>query len=206
MTLRRRFKQIGIGSLILLIITTMTTITDIIDFPAKICQLPGIHQACSWRGWGGVPTTEQVAEFLDAQAQGCDGLRRYLTGTLPTVLRDEADRLLRRKQEIIEQEWVVNDQTLPLYQNRTSKAYHDEATAREATTQAAQQQSDKQCGNAANSLNGKLLNQELKITAIDCDNSTRGWQCSLTGTSHCQLNIPTSVTREQCPGSTIYSD
>ena len=169
------------------------------------CQLPGAHGLCRAYGWGDVVTAAEEQRFAEAAAQGCPGLRGYLSqpNTHPTLRAKAQEALAGRVEEHVEH-WARKDnltQTVHIGIG-TSPLAASEAAARDSVLRQAERLAAQQCLMATA---GEDFRQPpdmrpvvLSEIVFACEALRDQYQCEVEALAHCQLERRTYTTTEIC--------
>lgn len=174
-------------------------------FSQHACQAPGVHSLCKHYGWGGVPTLAQEAEFRDAAARGCEGLRLYaLREDVPLVLRDKAERAVQNPQVRQVDTWVQQPEvpmpiTLDLLQ---APPAGDEAAAVAASRAAVMADAEQRCRAPLATSLYRLPESRplarLEVGTTQCERAGTQWRCALQTNYVCQADVKSNNEEKTC--------
>jgi hypothetical protein len=198
---RARRRVLG-GAAIVLIAATFGFLFNLFGAQNAICRGP-VKDVCAIVSIGGVPSAQDEAAFEQAKAQGCDGLRAFITSGRGGVLQFEADRLLSARRTETITSWIETERMLPLFEPTSDGGQDSEATAREAAVAKATESAGKLCAGLAQSGMFRSVSTSLSIDVADCLDSASGWRCSIDGKALCKLEARETRQVEVCEAAAL---
>jgi hypothetical protein len=197
--------QLGVGVLVMLAAAGLLTAILTGALARQACQLPGAHGLCRAKGWGGVATAAEEQRFAEAAAQGCPGLRAYLSEPeAHPALRETAQQALAGRVETRTEQWARKDNLTQTVDIRigTSPLAASEAAARDGALKQAEALAARQCQLATA---GEDFRQPpgvaptvLSDVSITCEPLLDQYHCEVDALAHCQLERRSYFTTETC--------
>lgn len=170
------------------------------EVSAVLCGSLVSTSYCINHGWGGYATPQQQSDFQQAVADGCDGLRQFMTeeGHHEAHLA-KAQRIIQAAEIIQTDHWENANKAHPFYQPAGIINHPSEMAAREYTKNNAQHQAEQQCQGYLSNERDQLIGTTINIEEWQCNPHAKNtWDCSAKGTAQCQLRLYQPKSQEQC--------
>ena len=169
---------------------------DVQAVSGPVCAAQPLRvSVCRGLGIGGVPTAAEETRFNTARAEGCEGLRHFVTAEGDNPLIDDARRLLEGRRVVREESWTPRDQTLEIFVSGSGSGSSREA-AIAAATPPVKDAAERACRPFASTDEYRLVS--AGPSDWNCSQVGGAWSCRAASTAVCKLEERHVVEKEIC--------
>lgn len=158
---------------------------------------PNVSDMCGYLGLGGKPAREERLAWESRPMGSCDALRAHIERFPDGALRSTAADMLDGQRTIEEEDWVPDEQQLPLFVP-IGGGFADRATAEADARERTRAQASQLCSGLAATDSYRLVSSPVSPDTWSCDTTTSGHYCGFDGVALCALERQVRTNRYLC--------
>jgi hypothetical protein len=185
------------GAAVALALPLMSFFSDAHELLAPVCQIPGVHAACSRWGLGGVPTPEEEAAWTSRKPGDCSVLREHLRRFPDGAYASEAEHRLHAFETESVERWQAKEWPLPLHVYAADEPLPSQEAAKADALARSGVDADGVCA-GYKAAGYRLRAATAKVVKWQCSPSRGGFLCGFDGQAVCQVEVPAREQREVC--------
>ncbi|MFO1012740.1 MAG: toll/interleukin-1 receptor domain-containing protein [Caulobacteraceae bacterium] len=169
---------------------------DVQSVSGPVCTAQPLRVSiCRGLGIGGVPTAQEETRYNAARAEGCEGLRHFVTAEGDNPLVEDARRLLEGRRIVREETWTPREQQLEIFVTGSGSGATREAAIASGLP-AVKEAAERACRPFASTDQYRLVS--AGPSDWNCSQAGGAWTCRATSSATCKLEERHVEEKEIC--------
>lgn len=174
----------------------LSGVVDLAEAPSKMCAAGYFREMCSSWGLGGVPTSEQEADYQRALNAGCSGLRDFVSRGERNPRRSDAQAKLDGMRLRSVETWRRNPRQLEVF--ISGDVAPTRGAAHSLAVTMSNDRASRACSRFEQTGEWRLEAARPHIRSWLCERSEDGWRCRGSGSAVCALQRRFITQVEDC--------